>query len=173
MRKKYLPEIVGICTYGLFVLVSFLIDFEPGKGMGLLFFHFGSNMFRILPCAFLLVGLFEVWIPRETVMRHLGHDSGLKGYMWAVLLASTMVGGLYVALPLAHSLRGKGASWSTVLAFLGGTTLCRVPMVIFEASFMGLKFTAIRLFVALPLVLVASMLLGKYLTKHHHRMIKC
>ena len=38
-------------------------------------------------------------------------------------------------------------------------------MAIFEASFMGVKFTAIRLLVSVPIVIVTSELLGRYLTR--------
>jgi len=40
----------------------------------------------------------------------------------------------------------------------------------FEASFLGLKFTLIRLCVSLPLVVLTSMLLGNYLTKTRYTM---
>ncbi len=126
-------------------------------------------MFKILPCAFILIGLFEVWVRRETVEKHLGERSGIRGYIWAVLLAGTTVGGLYVAFPVAYSLYGKGAKLSVIFTYLGAAAICRVPMTIFEASFMGIKFTTIRLLVSLPLVIVTSILLGDYLTKRNYR----
>jgi hypothetical protein len=42
-------------------------------------------------------------------------------------------------------------------------------MTIFEASFLGVKFSAIRLLVAIPLVIITSMLLGDYLTKRKYK----
>jgi hypothetical protein len=44
-------------------------------------------------------------------------------------------------------------------------------MAIFEASFLGIKFTAIRWLVSIPLVIVTSMLLGNYLTKRNYRVM--
>jgi len=38
-------------------------------------------------------------------------------------------------------------------------------MTVFEASFMGVKFTVIRLLVSLPLIILSSVLLGRYLKK--------
>jgi len=40
---------------------------------------------------------------------------------------------------------------------------------IFEASFLGVKFSAIRLLVAIPLVIIMSILLGDYLTKRKYK----
>lgn len=128
-------------------------------------------MLKILPCAFILIGLFEVWVKRETVEKHFGEESGLKGYLWAVLLAGTTVGGLYVAFPVAYSLHSKGARLSVIFTYLGAAAICRVPMTIFEASFLGIKFTAIRLFVSLPLVILSSILLEDYLKKTGYKIL--
>jgi len=43
-------------------------------------------------------------------------------------------------------------------------------MTIYEASFMGVKFTMIRLLISLPLVVITSILLGDYLTKRNYKM---
>jgi uncharacterized membrane protein YraQ (UPF0718 family) len=158
-------KIVGILCYAVFLLVSLAVGFQPGKEIGDNFVTFSVEMLKILPCAFILIGLFEVWVKRETIEKHLGQESGVRGYVWAVLLAGTTVGGLYVAFPVAYSLYGKGAKLSVIFAYIGASAICRVPMGIFEASFLGVKFTAIRLLVSLPLVIVSSILLGNYLTK--------
>ncbi|GAH12891.1 unnamed protein product, partial [marine sediment metagenome] len=42
----------------------------------------------------------------------------------------------------------------------------------FEASFMGVKFTVIRLLVSLPLVIITSVLLGNYLSKRNYKMVE-
>ena len=129
-------------------------------------------MLKILPCAFILIGLFEIWVKKETVEKHFGKESGIRGYIWAVLLASTTVGGLYVAFPVAYSLYNKGAKLSVIFTYIGASAICRVPMTIFEASFMGIKFSAIRLLVSLPLVIISSILLGDYLEKRDYKIMK-
>jgi uncharacterized membrane protein YraQ (UPF0718 family) len=126
-------------------------------------------MLGIMPGAFILIGLFEVWVKREIVERHLGEGSGFRGYLWMILLASTAVGGLYLAFPVAYSLYSKGAKLSVIFTYLGAAAICRIPMTIFEASFLGVKFTAIRWLVSLPLVIITSMLLGNYLTRRGYK----
>ena len=128
-------------------------------------------MLKVLPCAFVLIGLFEVWVKRETVERHFGTESGMRGYIWGILLAGTTVGGLYVAFPVAHALCSKGAKLGVIFAYIGASAICRIPMAIFEASFLGIKFTAVRLLVSLPLVILASIVLGDYLTKKGYRIV--
>ena len=162
-------KILAVFAYACFVAVSFGMNFNPGKQIGINFYHFSIEMLKILPCAFILIGLFEVWVKRKTVETHLGEESGIRGYLWAVLLAGTTVGGLYVAFPVAYSLHTKGAKLGIIFTYIGASAICRVPMTIFEASFMGMKFSIIRLIVSVPLVIVGSMLLGNYLTTRKYK----
>jgi uncharacterized membrane protein YraQ (UPF0718 family) len=148
--------------FALFVAVSVAAGFGPGKEMGRNFLVFLGQMARVLPCVFVVIGLFEVWVKTETVDRHLGHGSGLRSYVWAVLLASGTVGGLHVGLPIAHALYVKRARLGVVLAFLSSAGICRIPMTLFEASFLGWKFTAVRFAVSLPLVLLTSAAIGHW-----------
>jgi len=171
MKRNNIIKIVGLSCYALFIVVSWRIGFNPGKEIGYNFASFSMSMLMILPGAFILIGLFEVWVKRETVQKHLGEESGIKGYIWAVLLAGTTVGGLYVALPVAYTLYSKGAKLSVIFTYIGASAICRVPMTIFEASFLGIKFSTIRLFVSLPLVILTSILLGDYLTKRNYKIM--
>ena len=170
--KRNVIKIVGIFAYIVFILFSFITGFDPGKQIGKNFVTFSVDMLKILPCAFILIGLFEIWVKKETVEKHFGKESGIRGYIWAVLLASTTVGGLYVAFPVAYSLYNKGAKLSVIFTYIGASAICRVPMTIFEASFMGIKFSAIRLLVSLPLVIIFSILLGDYLEKRNYKIME-
>jgi uncharacterized membrane protein YraQ (UPF0718 family) len=112
-------------VYAVFVGVSFLIRFEPGQQIGKNFLSFTTTMLVMLPAVFVLIGLFEVWVKRETVEKYLGDESGMKGYIWAVLLAGTVFGPLYVALPIAHSLHKKGAKFGVIFTYISASAICR------------------------------------------------
>ena len=172
MKRAGVVRAAAILCYVLFVAASFVFDYQPGREIGSNFASFSFEMLKILPCAFILIGLFQVWVKRETVEKHLGEESGIKGYIWALLLAGTTVGGLYVAFPVAYALYSKGAKLSAVFTYIGASAICRVPMFIYEASFLGIKFSVIRLIVSLPLVVVSSMLLGHYLTGKNYRIVQ-
>jgi uncharacterized membrane protein YraQ (UPF0718 family) len=168
--RKHAGAIALITAYAAFVVCSFLADFPPGKEVFGNFWDFLKQMLRMLPCVFILIGLFDAWVKRSTVEAHLGRHSGGLAYVWAILLAGTTVGGFYVALPVGHALYYKGAKLGVVLAYLSGAAICRVPMTLFEASFLGWRFTIIRFAVSLPLVVLSSALLGKYLERADYRM---
>ena len=169
MKRNDILKIVGISGYILFLIASWIFGFSPGIEIADNFTSFSVDMLKILPCAFILIGLFEVWVKRETIEKHFGEESGIRGYIWAILLAGTTVGGLYVAFPVAYSLYSKGGKLSVIFTYIGASAICRIPMAIFEASFLGIKFTLVRLLVSLPLVIVSSILLGNYLTKRHYK----
>ena len=170
IQKKTI-RFLAMSAYGAFLLASFLLGFSPGKQIGYNFFSFSIEMLKILPCAFILIGLFEVWVKKEKVEKHLGPESGFVGYVWVILLAGTTVGGLYVAFPVAYSLYNKGAKLSVIFTYIGAAGICRIPMTIFEASFMGIKFSLVRLAVSIPLVIISSICLGHYLEKRNYKIM--
>ena len=169
MKRNTVIKIVLFASYFVFLVVSWWMGFNPGQEIGRNFVSFSAAMLGIIPGAFILIGLFEVWVKRETVERHLGEGSDFRGYLWVILLASTTVGGLYLAFPVAYALYSKGAKLSVIFTYLGAAAICRIPMAIFEASFLGVKFTVIRWLVSLPLVVITSILLGNYLTRRGYR----
>ena len=171
MQNKRIKALAA-AIYFAFVISSFVIGFKPGKQIGYNFISFSIEMLKLLPCAFILIGLFEVWVKRESVEKHLGKGSGMLSYIWIIFLAGTTIGGLYVAFPVAYSLFKKGAKLSIIFTYIGSSAICRVPMTIFEASFMGIKFSLIRLIVSIPLIILSSIWLGNYLEKRNYRIME-
>ena len=171
-RQKHLLKVLAIAVYFVFIIISFMIGFTPGKRIGHNLISFSVEMLKILPCAFILIGLFEVWVKKKSVEKYLGHKSGFMGYVWSILLAGTTVGGVYVAFPVAVSLYHKGAKLGIIFTYMGASALCRIPMTIFEASFLGINFSFIRLVTSIPLVIFSSMWLGHYLEKKEYHIMK-
>ena len=169
-KKKYII-VSAVLIYFAFISGSFAIEFNPGEQIGYNFMSFSFEMLKFLPFAFILIGLFEVWVKKESVEKHLGKNSGFISYIWMIILAGTTVGGLYVAFPVAYSLFKKGAELSVIFTYIGASAICRIPMTIFESSFMGLKFTLIRLGVSIPLVILSSILLANYLERKNYKIM--
>lgn len=166
MLKRYLLTII----FFTFVSGSFLFGYSPGKEIYFNFFDFLLTMLKFLPAVFILIGLFDVWVDREVIEKHLGDNSSISAYFWAILLAGTTVGGLYIAFPVAHAIWKKGASLRIIFTYIGAAAICRIPMTLFEASYVGIKFTLIRLLVSVPLVILTSILLEKYLNQKDYEL---
>jgi len=159
-----------ITIFALLISISYFLNYNPGIQIGKNLFNFSLSMISVLPPAFILLGLFDVWVKRETIEKHFGHDSGIKGYLWVILLAGTTVGGMIVAFPVAYSLQKKGARLSVVFTYISAAAVGRIPMTVFEASFIGIKFSLIRLIISLPLVIITSILLEKLLSKKRFKL---
>lgn len=163
MKKKQSP----IRRYALF-LILFVVNLallvaEP---------ELGQNSFRltaanlkemlfILPPIFILLGLIDVWIPRETMMKYMGEGSGFRGALLAFAMGSAAAGPLYAAFPVAGMLLKKGARLSNVFVFIGAWSTTKIPMLLFEGSSLGWKFTGIRLLCSIAGIAVIAWLLEK------------
>ncbi|SDM12222.1 permease [Halarsenatibacter silvermanii] len=167
-EKKRNYGIFGL--FILFLLISQVINFELGQVMTDNFIIFARDMLLILPPAFVIIGLFEVWISREKVENSFGAASGVRRYIYAILLAATTVGGTFVAFPVANSLYNKGADYSSIFTYITAASLVMIPMSIMEASIIGLEFTLLRIGLSLPLVVISSILLNKLFVKMEYRL---
>ena len=170
MNRKYIFKIALISLFAVFLIIGSISGYEPQREIRKNFFDFTLEMLKLIPFVFILIGLFEVWIKEETIKKHLGENSGTKGYFWVTLLAGVSVGGLVVAFPVAYSLYSKGAKLSIIFYYIGAAAICRIPMTIFEASFLGIEFTLIRYIVSIPLLIITSVLLGNYLSKRNYKL---
>ncbi len=122
-------------------------------------------MILFLPAMFILIGLFDVWFPREKIERHIGKGSGMKGTLWVILLAMLQAGPLYGAFPVALLLWKKGCTVRNIFIYLGAFCAVKVPMLTFEIGFLGLKFSLLRTLLTLPIFIFVAQLMHLYLRR--------
>ena len=139
--KRYRAAIVALVLFGVFILV--FPTYAPRAGATLL--EQLKTMLLVLPPIFLLLGLLDVWVPRETLMKHMGPASGVKGAVIAFVLGSVAAGPLYGAFPIAAVLMKKGASFWNILIFIGAWSTTKIPMFLFELNALGARFAVGRL----------------------------
>ena len=157
-------DILVILLFILFVSGSYFFSYTPGvnifeKG----FWPFFKEMLLILPLILILVGLFDVWIPREKIEKHIGRDSGAKGVFLVMLLAFLNAGPLYAAFPVAYILWKKGCSPLNIFIYLGSFSSLKLPMLAFEMSFLGVTFSLLRIALTIPVFLIIAFLMEKIL----------
>jgi uncharacterized membrane protein YraQ (UPF0718 family) len=148
MKEKILKIIKRYRVFILLLLVNLaaLVIF-PDVGSEA-FRLTGSNlleMLSVLPPIFILLGLLDVWVKRETMIKYMGENSGLIGILIAFFIGSAAAGPLYAAFPVAGVLLKKGTKMSNVFIMLGAWSTTKIPLILFEASALGLKFMLIRL----------------------------
>lgn len=102
------------------------------------------EMLSFVPPVFVILGLMDTWVPRETVISHLGPESGIRGVALATLLGAAAAGPLYGAFPVTAVMMKKGASFFNVMIFLGAWATLKIPMFLFETQYLGLLFSVTR-----------------------------
>jgi uncharacterized membrane protein YraQ (UPF0718 family) len=157
--KKYIFPAIFLILVG----ISYLFDFAAGEKIGLNFWMFFKEMILFLPLMFILIGLFDVWVPRENIEKHIGKESGWKGTGLVILLATLQAGPLYGAFPFAYILWKKGCSIRNVFIYLGAFATIKIPMLTFEIGFLGLKFSLLRTMITLPVFILIGYLMEWYL----------
>lgn len=123
-----------------------------------------KEMLGLIPPVFVLMGLLDAWVPKETFIRYMGEASGLKGVLTALLMGSAAAGPLYIAFPIAVILIKKKAKLAYVFFFLGVWSTTKIPLLLYEISYMGARFTAIQIAVCIPLFLLFSLIIEKTLS---------
>jgi uncharacterized membrane protein YraQ (UPF0718 family) len=123
------------------------------------------EMLYIIPPIFILLGLLDVWVKRETMVKYMGENSGLFGVLIAFVLGSAAAGPLYAAFPVAVVLLKKGSKLSNVLIMIGAWSTTKIPLLLFEASSMGVKFMVTRFILDLIGIAVIAFTTEKLLSK--------
>ncbi len=165
MRKwlKQHQQYLWLAAYAAATALAFVFGFDPGKAI---FRNFGRSfieMITFMPFLFIIVGLFDAWVPKEKIQRHIGAESGIKGIALVVLLAMLQAGPLYGAFPVAYMLWKKGASIRNIFIYLGAFSSLKLPMLGIEIGYLGIQFTLARTLVALPLFIGIGYLMERYL----------
>lgn len=134
------------------------------KAFSVTMFSF-KEMLLVIPPVFILLGLLDVWVPKELMMKYMGDGSGLKGILLSIILGSAAAGPLYGAFPIAAVFMKKGVKFTNILIFIGAWSTTKIPMFLFEMSSLGSKFAITRLLIDIPGIIIIAYLLSLFVSK--------
>ncbi|GAA0070562.1 permease [Clostridium sardiniense] len=123
------------------------------------------QMLSVLPPIMILLGLMDVWLPRETLVKYMGDNSGILGVFFSMLLGSLAAGPMYAAFPFTALLLKKGAKFSNIIIFMNSWCVTKISTLLFEISSLGFKFTFIRLLIDIPGVILMGYLVYYFMDK--------
>ena len=150
------------------VLVAsvFILIFMPAAGQQALAACENSlvNFVVSITPIFVIVGLLDVWVKKEAMMAIAGENTGIKGKIISFFLGILTAVPLYALLPIAGLLLKKGSKISNVLLFICASTTMRIPLLLFETSSMGWRFTAIRLVLNIAGIIIITLAIDKLLS---------
>lgn len=123
------------------------------------------TMLKIVPPIFLLIGLLDVWVPRETMIKIMGEKSGIIGILIAFVFGTLAAGPLVGAFPLAMVMLKKGARYANVLFFLMIWASAKLPILFYQVTTLGLKFTVVSNITLIIVYLIGSFAVERLFTK--------
>ena len=159
--KRYAAAIVAALAFAAFLLT---LPAYRDKAIAMIASQ-TKSMLLVIPPIFLLLGLLDVWVPREKMMRFMGPDAGLKGGILAFLLGSFAAGPLYGAFPVAAVLMKKGAGFPNILIFIGAWSTTKIHMLLFESAALGKRFDFSRFAIDIAGFAISAFALTKAIPK--------
>lgn len=120
---------------------------------------------KILPPIFVLIGLMDTWITKDSMVKYMGEKSGMIGVVIAVFLGAVGAGPLYVAFPIAAVLIKKGARLAYVFIFLGSWVSVKLPIFMYEWASFGSVFTLAHVATSMVVYIAGGFLLEAVLSK--------
>lgn len=165
LLRKYLVFLIVL----LLIVVAALFQRSFGESVITITLAQLKEILLVLPPIFILLGLLDVWVPKETMVRHMGDDSGIRGVILALLIGSAAAGPLYGAFPVATVFLKKGVKFTNILIFIGAWSTTKIPMFLFEISSLGPKFAVTRLLVDIPGIIIIARILAAMVPKEEIR----
>ncbi len=160
-KKGMRRDLIILLLLLIATLLIIIVLPEKEKGVSDASWDFLIEMMLILPAIMVILGLFAVWVPKKLIGKYLGHTSGIKGIILALILGALPTGPLYIAFPMAVALLAKGAKRSNIIIFLSAWACIKIPQEMVELRFLGLEFMLLRLALTIIFVVVMGVTIEK------------
>jgi len=149
-KRKGLPQMLVVTIImGVLAFVLLFIGYQKGGGEHIIGLKWGGNLLlQIIPLlifSFIIAGMINTLIPKETISNWIGTESGLRGILLGTAMGGLTPSGPFVSMPIAAGLLRTGAGIGTMVAFLTGWSLIAVHRLPMEIGFLGWQFALIRL----------------------------
>ncbi|SHJ71595.1 permease [Parasporobacterium paucivorans] len=166
-----------IKRYRVFIIVflAMIILVLVNRPLGTKAFTITGNsileMLLVIPPIFVLLGLLDIWVPRETMIKYMGEGSGLKGIILSIIIGSAAAGPLYGAFPVAAVFMKKGVKFMNILIFIGAWSTTKIPMFLFEITALGSRFAISRLLIDIPGIIIIALILSKTVSREEVKIL--
>lgn len=159
--KQYFSSLIVL------VIITSLYFFSQDLAILAMKSSFASikTMLGILPPLLIIIHSIDNLVSKEIILKHMGENAGIRGYIWALILGTFAAGPLYAAFPIAAILSRKGAHLSYIIFFLGIWTTTKLPIFLLELNLFGVRFTTLHAVTGIICFYFLSILMEKYLLK--------
>jgi len=155
-EQKSAKNLTGWIMLGivaLLYLLAFLLNPSTGKASALAAFNTLKMIAPILIVVFFLMALLNTFLNPKKIAKHLGEESGFKGWLIALTGGILSHGPGYIWYPMLSDLRQHGARDGLIVAFFYVRSI-KLPWLPLMVTYFGFTFT-----ILLTLLIIISALL--------------
>ena len=146
------------------VLLIYVITFILKREIFLKAIYYVASIFsKVIPIfllVFVLLVIINRFIKPQSLAKHLGEESGIKGWIIAIIAGIISTGPIYLWYPLLNELQKHGVRNGIIATFLYNRAVkpALIPLMIY---YFGLKFTIVLTFFVILASLVQGMIIEK------------
>ena len=118
----------------------------------------------ILLIVFFLMALLNSFIDEKSIAKHLGEDSGVKGWLIALVGGILSHGPGYIWYPMLQELREKGALDGLIVAFIYARSI-KLPWLPLMISYFGITFTIVLSAYVILAAIIQGLITNKILQR--------
>jgi len=138
ISKPFVFLLAVVCVYAVIYVFNKYLIIEAFLNTVILFI----KLFPVLLLVFVISLATNYYIKREKIKKHLGSDSGLKGWFYAIIGGILVAGPPYILYPLLGDLKKSGMKDSLLAVFLYNRNV-KIPFIPVMIYYFGLAFTVI------------------------------
>jgi len=154
---------------GVVALIYLILYLLAPEGIIASLYFFSSLIVKLIPVfvlVFVLLALANYFIKPKLLARHMGHGSGLKGWIIAVFSGIISTGPIYMWYPLLNDMQNHGMRNGLLAAFLYARAV-KVPLFPILILYFGLTYT-----IVLSLIIIIAAPLQGLLTEELMELFK-
>lgn len=163
-------NVIGAVVYGIIIALGYSYAFKKNKKSAKSATKKGGRQFLkqfpFLLSIFLLIGLFNVFIPKSVIMTFMGSSKGFFSIIWSAIVGTIAMGSVSSTYPLGAMLLNKGATIASVAVFLNTWVMVGIVTIPYEISVFGKRFTLVRNVLGFIGAIIVGMLTGLILRGH-------
>ncbi len=160
MKQILKDWIIEIVILGAAIVLAV---FNPSKVGSALFSATKTylNLFLVIVAVALLSSFISVTIPKQTIGKIIGKQSGVKGILIGATFGTLMVGPAYMFFPFFKELRDKGAGANIIATTIGAWAI-KVAWMPFAITVLGWKFVLLFNGLIFVFAILSGILVGKF-----------
>lgn len=165
---KFLKNIPAQWKFLILVFLLYVcILLAKAQFAGTIATQFLATLKEVLPIiavVFFVMFLLNLFIRPEVIKKHLGHDSGFKGWVYTIIASIVIAGPPYVLMPMLADFRRHGMKTSLVAVFLSNRSVQPVFLPVM-AYYFGWQYTIIVSVFIVIFSVFSGMIMGKMIER--------